>query len=168
MEVLASILGALVAEGSRLLGGSIHSKIKYSLDFHRNHEKLEKEIKNLVDLNKDIKNQLDSALKDGRSSPTIEVKRWLREFDAFVTELESLQPTIAAAVDDNRFCGSTGLCRANLRSTISKQMEEMLPEAKRLLEAGSFPNGLVSEYCSVQPVEYIPGCPQVEYQTSAF
>ncbi|GMN20219.1 hypothetical protein TIFTF001_048711, partial [Ficus carica] len=161
MEILTSILAAAATEIGRNLCRCIFPKIKSTVRFKANLRDLEKEKKRMMDLMNDIKQQLESAEKIGRS-PTPEVKIWLRDADEFVANANSVQAGVT--VNDTRLYGCH--CHCSQRIRLGSEVGKLLKEVETLLKAGSFPDGVVSVNDLEKPVEYLPG-PSIEYQTIA-
>ncbi|KAK0577715.1 hypothetical protein LWI29_037462 [Acer saccharum] len=89
----ASITGSIAVEAGGYLCGSIYSNISNAVRIQSNIQVLEKEMKNLVSIRKDMKSQLAKAEKDGKL-PTIQVKEWLRNVEDFMLEVELMQVVI--------------------------------------------------------------------------
>lgn len=90
MEVVASILGSVVAEAGRVPCGSICSDINDRVRIQSNVRALQKEKRNLINVRDDIKRLLALAEKDG-NLPTTQVKQWLREVEDFILEMNFIQ-----------------------------------------------------------------------------
>ena len=155
MEVVTSILGAVIAETCRSVCGSINSNVKNNVQWKLNLQKLEKEMENLRDLRSEINTQLETADRDVRSA-TKKVREWLEEVEEFQGMVESVQAKITAK--ENK------LCRFSMQIRFSGKVSNLLNKVEKLLKAGSFFDGLVND--SATKVEYIPG-PSVEDQTTA-
>ncbi|EXC05118.1 Disease resistance protein [Morus notabilis] len=162
MEVLTSILGGIVAETGKSLCGSIRSNIKNTVWWKLSFRDLEKEMRNLMDVMAEIKNQLESAEKDGRS-PKNKVKEWLREVEDLVLKVESIQARIPGT--EKKLCGC--LLRCNGRFRYGRKVARARKNADNLIKAGKFPDGVVSVKCLEEQVEYIPGPTILEGQTTA-
>lgn len=158
MEVLTSILGAVVAEIGGSFCGSICSRIRPVFGSEKNVKDLEKEMKKLTDMTNDVKHILESAERNGRSA-TIEVKKWLRDVEEFANRVNAVQGT----PNDRGFCVCLWSC--GRRITTGKEVEKMLKEVETLLKA-SFPNGMLRADDLPKLIEYIPG-PSIEHQTTA-
>ncbi|PON61476.1 NB-ARC domain, LRR domain containing protein [Parasponia andersonii] len=153
VQVLASILGAVVSETGRLVCGCISSTKKNTVMWKSNLRNLEKERKKLMDLWSDAKSRSESEDRDGTSPTNKVIKEWLTEVEEFLVLMESFQAKVKA--NENK------LCRFSLRIRFSRKLSKLLDKIEQLVKAGSFPDEPVNE-----PVEYIPG-PSVEDQTTA-
>ncbi|KAF3453531.1 hypothetical protein FNV43_RR03971 [Rhamnella rubrinervis] len=161
MEVVGSILGSVVAETCRLFCGCIYSKIKRTVNFHKDLDDFVNKMKKLMDLRDDVKLQLESAENDGRS-PTTKVKDWLSEVNDVELKANSMQADIV--VNDKKLCGC--LIRYNQRVRVGKSVARILKEVETLLKTGSFPPSMVSVNYPAITVEHIPG-PAMEGQITA-
>ncbi|XP_048318774.2 disease resistance protein At4g27190 [Ziziphus jujuba] len=162
MEVATSILGSIVAETGRLFCGSIYSKIKRTVKFHKDLDELVKKLKSLIDLGDDVKLRLVSAENQGRT-PTCKVKEWLRKVENVVLKVKSMQADIE--VNDKKKKLGRLFCY-NPRIRHSKKVARCIKEVETLLKAGSFTDSMVSFNHPAAAVEHIPG-PSIEDQTTA-
>ncbi|PON55929.1 AAA+ ATPase [Trema orientale] len=155
MEFLVSILSAAVAETGRLFFKCVYSNVTNGVTV--NPGDLEKKMKDLLDLKNDVNRQLELAEEDGRL-PLTQVKNWLRDVEALASKV--------AAHDFDDEDNNRRLCLSF--SNRIRPSREMFEEAQTLLNAGSFPNGMVygSSVYATSTVEYVPG-PSIEDQPTA-
>lgn len=141
MEVVASILGSLVAEPARRLWVSIYSSIKNTMKFKSNLNTLDQKMKILIDLRND-------TLQIAEGELTTPMKEWLIQVQAIELQVNPMQTGVA---------GSLNCC-------LSTRMARKLAEVERLLE--EYYTSFASVNYQVTKVEYIPG-PSIESQPTA-
>lgn len=163
MEAVASLLGLIVVEASKLICRPVFLKVRKIVKFQSNINKLEKEMKSLLILKSSIKEAIELAERDG-TSPTIRVTEWLREAEEIEIGVISIQADVAANGENLHGCHLN--CRLRYRQ--SKEVEKMLEEVKQIQNHGweSFPESLVAVTSQVKAVESILGR-SIEGQTMA-
>nr|POF02034.1 disease resistance protein [Quercus suber] len=155
MEVLAAAVGALVITPAKLLCNCVCSKINTTINVQSNLDNVEKEMKSLIDRRKEIIHDTEAAKKEG-SQIRAPIITWLED-------VEQLQPRVNR-IHENK--PSTCFLNFSKRYKGSREVEEILDNIKRLLEAGKFPQGLVYPTRVPRAVEHIPG-PSIQGQTTA-
>ncbi|KAL4619209.1 hypothetical protein ACB092_06G063400 [Castanea dentata] len=155
MEVLAAAVGALVVTPAKLLCHCVCSKINTTINVQSNLDDVEKEMKSLTDRRKEIIHETEAAKKEG-SQIRAPIITWLED-------VEQLQPRVNR-IHENK--PSTCFLNFSKRYKGSREVEEILDNIKRLLEAGKFPQGLVYPTRVPRAVEHIPG-PSIQGQTTA-
>ncbi|PSS16230.1 Disease resistance protein [Actinidia chinensis var. chinensis] len=154
---ISSLGGALVSTGKYLFS-FLYPKIKSIIKFRSNLEKLRKEMGNLIDLRDNVKGQIEAARGNGHI-PAPAVTKWLQEFEDVKNDVISIE----TSVESERKCTCPSCC---LSCALGGKVRKKLIEVIRLIEAASFPSGMVSENYQVKKVEHIPG-PIIEGQTTA-
>jgi disease resistance protein RPS2 len=155
MEVVASVVGeALVATG-RVLCGSIYSMIKTLSNSNQTLTCLEKEMKGLLALKDEVKNETEVAEKEGKVLRT-QVIEWLKEVEELQLKVNQIQAVKLSRRSLN----------CSKRYRISREVAEKLKEIEGLLKAGSSHSGAVAVNYSVpRAVEHVPG-PTIQDQTT--
>ncbi|GFZ06589.1 hypothetical protein Acr_18g0007590 [Actinidia rufa] len=113
---------------------------------------------NLIDLRDNVKGQIEAAKGNGHI-PAPAVTKWLQEFEDVKNDVISIE----TSVESERKCTCPSCC---LSCALGGKIRKKLIEVRRLIEAASFPSGMVSENYQVKKVEHIPG-PTIEGQTTA-
>ncbi|XP_040989065.1 disease resistance protein At4g27190 [Juglans microcarpa x Juglans regia] len=156
MEVVASIVAEAVVAIGRLFSGSIYSMIVDTVKYQSNLDALDKEMKPLMALRDDVKNETELAEIEGKV-PRTRVIEWLKEVDELLLKVDQIQAVKLSRLPLN--------CSKGYR--ISREAAENLREIQRLLKAGSFHTGSVSvSYSAPSAVEHIPGH-SIQDQTTA-
>ena len=78
MEMVASIVGSAVAATGRLFCGSLYSMIKSTVKLQSELDVFDKEMRSLIFLRDDVKDQTELAKKEGKVIRA-NVIEWLRE-----------------------------------------------------------------------------------------
>ncbi|XP_050248672.1 disease resistance protein At4g27190-like [Quercus robur] len=160
MEVVASIVGSAVAATGRLFCGSLYSMIKSTVKLQSELDVFDKEMRSLIVLRDDVKDQTELAEKEGKVIRA-NVIEWLREVD----ELQlKVKPIEAGMVNSRNLSGCSFNCRKRYR--VSREVAEILPEIERLLKDSSFNSGVFYPSRRPRAVEHIPG-PSIQAQTTA-
>jgi disease resistance protein RPS2 len=147
MEVVASVVGETVVATGRVLCDSIYSMIKDTLKFQSNLNILENEMKGLMAIKDEVKNETELAEKEGKVLKT-EVIEWLKEVEELHLQVNQIQ-----AVKLSRWSFN---CRKRYR--IKREVAEKLKEIEGFLKAGNSYSGVVAVNQSLpRTVEYIPG-----------
>ena len=163
MEVVVSIFGSAVAGTVRLLYDSLYSKINNTVKLRSGLYVLEEEMKSLMSLRNEVKDETESAEREGKAIRG-HVIEWLREVDELELELR-VNPIQADIVNNRKLSGCSLNCRKRYR--VSREVAEILQEIQRLLKSRSFLTGSVV-YPTTRPreVEHIPG-PSIQGQTTS-
>nr|POF06303.1 disease resistance protein [Quercus suber] len=160
MEVVASIVGSAVAATGRLFCGSLYSMIKSTVKLQSELDVFDKEMRSLIVLRDDVKDQTELAEKEGKVIRS-NVIEWLREVD----ELQlKVKPIEAGMVNSRKLSGCSFNCRKRYR--VSREVAEILPEIERLLKDSSFNSGVFYPSKRPRAVEHNPG-PSIQAQTTA-
>ena len=160
MDVVASIVGSAVAATGRLFCGSLYSMIKSTVKLQSELDVFDKEMRSLIVLRDDVKDQTELAEKEGKVVRA-NVIEWLREVD----ELQlKVKPIEAGMVNSRKLSGCSFNCRKRYR--VSREVAEILPEIERLLKDSSFNSGVFYPSRRPRAVEHIPG-PSIQAQTTA-
>ncbi|KAG2677998.1 hypothetical protein I3760_12G122700 [Carya illinoinensis] len=156
MEVVASIVAEAVVAIGRLLCGSNYSMIVNTFKYQSKLDALDLEMKPLMALRDDVKNEMEGAEIAGKV-PRTRVIQWLKEVDELLLKVDQIQAVQLSRLPLN----------CSKRYRISRETAENLREIQRLLKAGRFHTGSVSvSYSAPSAVEHIPGL-SIQDQTTA-
>ncbi|CAK9168702.1 unnamed protein product [Ilex paraguariensis] len=161
MEILVSFASSLLGDGSRILCGSIYSKIRNFSKFRSNLDALEKEMEKLKTRKDDVEQQIETGDKQGKL-PTAQVVRWLSEVNKMEADMNSMRTAMEDSTNNASGCCSN----CGVRCKLSKQVVDKLNEVAQLLKDADFPAGIVIANHLPVPVEHIPG-PSIEGQSTA-
>ncbi|KAL0429156.1 UNVERIFIED_CONTAM: Disease resistance protein [Sesamum radiatum] len=161
MEVLASVVGVVLAEPCRALFTFLRAKIKNPFHFDANLRALHKEIEDLMERRDQVNENLESAAKVGQTALP-QVTEWLRRVDRFESEpqLRSLRDELGLSAR-NRAASSCLLC-----SRLPDQVAHWLNEARKLRGDCKFPEGVAGPDPFPVRSEYIPA-PTIDDQATA-
>ncbi|KAM3744342.1 hypothetical protein ACB098_06G045900 [Castanea mollissima] len=143
--VVGAVVGALVTKPVNLLCSCVGSKIKTTVNLKSNIAAVEKEMKSLMDRIKEVKHEKEANEKEGNEIRA-QVVTWLEDVEKLQLRVNPIQGKKPSACFLN--------CSKRYRE--SNEVEGILEEIKRLLEAGKVPRA----------VEHIPG-PSIQGQTTA-
>ncbi|KAG7953746.1 hypothetical protein I3843_12G125300 [Carya illinoinensis] len=156
MEVVASIVAEAVVAIGRLLCGSNYSMIVNTFKYQSKLDALDLEMKPLMALRDDVKNEMEGAEIAGKV-PRTRVIQWLKEVDELLLKVDQIRAVQLSRLPLN----------CSKRYRISRETAENLREIQRLLKAGRFHTGSVSvSYSAPSAVEHIPGL-SIQDQTTA-
>ena len=158
MELVASVLGSVVAEAGKHLCNCICSKAgNYSLRYQASFNDLEEKMKLLIDLRREVENE--SAL-------TPQVSEWLKEVEELECGVNSMLEGIAVArgiaVASNRRRSGRGFSSNCSFQFHSKELLRRLKKAQRLQKLGTSIS-MVAAHRQARRVEHILG-PSIECQ----
>ncbi|XP_034689087.1 disease resistance protein At4g27190-like [Vitis riparia] len=149
MELVASLLGSVVADAGKHLCDCICSKASNSLRFQAGFNDLEEEMKLLIDLRSKVENE---------SAWTPQVSEWLKEVEELECEVNSMQEGIAASNERS----GRGCLNCSLHN---KELVQRLKKVQRLRKVGTSIS-MVAAHRLARRVEHIPG-PSIECQATA-
>ncbi|GMY31433.1 disease resistance protein At4g27190-like, partial [Fagus crenata] len=129
MELAGAAVGAVLGPICNLLCGCVNSKMTTTLKLRSNLDVLVKEMQSLVDRRVDVKNVKEVAEKKGYVIRA-EVVTWLEDVEKFELKVNPML--------NNKKKPSRCFFNCNKRYRASREVEEILEEIKRLLQAGSF------------------------------
>uniref|UniRef100_A0A2N9G4V5 NB-ARC domain-containing protein n=1 Tax=Fagus sylvatica TaxID=28930 RepID=A0A2N9G4V5_FAGSY len=159
MEVVAAVVSALVTETGKLLYRCACSKISTAVNLPSNLAVLVKEMDNLMDRRMEVKDEKEVAEKEGNKIRA-QVDKWLEDVDNLQLRVNPIQEKMVNMKKPFAcFLKCSMRCRAG-------EVEAIREEIKRLLEAGSFPTGMVHPTRRPRAVEHIP-VPSIRGQTTA-
>ncbi|CAL5402840.1 unnamed protein product [Camellia sinensis] len=159
--VLSSMGGGLLGVGKNLFG-FIYPKFKSIIRFKSNLEKLNKEMGNLTNLQNNVKGQIEAAERSGHMVAPA-VTKWLGELEDIKNDVNSIE----ASMESNRKNKGVRCPTPSCCFPCTLGVEKSLIEVKRLIEAASFPSGMVVENYQLKKVEHIPG-PSITGQSTAY
>ncbi|CAK9168701.1 unnamed protein product [Ilex paraguariensis] len=156
MEVVAAAVGSLLAEPARRLCGYIYSKVRNPSNLQSNFTALEEEVRALMSQKEDMEEELEAAELEGKV-PKADVEKWLRMVDDVNSEVNSLQPTMAASGNGRCF-------NCYPHNELNSKVVETLEQVRELIKAGDFLKRVAVGNYLPKPVEHIPA-PRIENQT---
>ncbi|KAL0429182.1 UNVERIFIED_CONTAM: Disease resistance protein [Sesamum radiatum] len=152
MEVLASVVGSLIAEPCRALFTFLLDKLRNPLHFSSNLVALDQELEDLIERRDRLREHLAMSARAGLQTPS-QVRDWLGQVSILENHVQSLKDDLVLRAR-NSAC-SVCLCCSNL----SDQVARRLGEARKLSSAaGEFPQGEggAAPDPSMVRTEYIP------------
>ncbi|KAL0429154.1 UNVERIFIED_CONTAM: Disease resistance protein [Sesamum radiatum] len=161
MEILASVVGSLLAEPCRALFTFLRAKIGNTLHFSANLRALDKEMDYLIERRDHFREHLALAATAGLQVPS-QVMDWLGQVNRLDDRVRSLKDKLALRAG-NSACSSCLCC-----SKLSDQVARRLGEARKLTSnAEEFPQGMAgaADPCIVRST-YIPA-PTIDDQVTA-
>ncbi|KAK4411145.1 Disease resistance protein [Sesamum angolense] len=160
MEVLAAVVGSLLAEPSRALCTFLRAKLRNPLHFTANLVALDKEMTDLIECRNQLREHLALAAAAGLQAPS-QVRDWLGKVNRLEHQLCSLKHDLALRAN-NSACPSCLCC-----TTLSDHVARRLGEARKLIsDAGEFLESMAGPDTSVVRSEYIPA-PTIDDQATA-
>ncbi|KAL0397651.1 UNVERIFIED_CONTAM: Disease resistance protein [Sesamum calycinum] len=159
MEVVASVVGSLLAEPCRALFTFLRDKIRNPLHFTANLRALDKEMEDLMERRNQLREHLALSATAGIQAPS-QVRDWLGQVNRLEDQVRSLKHDLALRAG-NSAC-SYCLCCTNL----SDQAAHRLGEARKLTSDGEFLQCMAGPDPSIVRSEYIPA-PTIDDQATA-
>ncbi|GMY10183.1 disease resistance protein At4g27190-like [Fagus crenata] len=149
MEIATAAVGAVLGPISNLLCGCVSSKMTTTLNLLSNRDIIVKNMDELVDRREEVKDETEAAVKEGKDI-LAQVVTWLEDVEKLELKVNPIQEEMV-----NNKKPSACFLNCSKRYKASREVEEILEEIKRLLDAGSFPNGVADP--SPRAVLHFPG-----------
>ena len=89
MEVVASVVGEAVVATGRLLCGPIYSMIKDTIKFQSSLDTLKKEMKGLLAVKEQVRNETELAEREGKVVKPL-VTKWVEEVEELLLRVEQI------------------------------------------------------------------------------
>ncbi|KAK4414560.1 Disease resistance protein [Sesamum alatum] len=159
MEVLAAVIGSVLAEPCRAIFTFVRAKIRNPLRFSANLRALDKEMEDLIQRRNQLREHLALAATAGIQAPS-QVRNWLGQVNRLEDQVRYLKDYLA-------FRAGNSACSFCLRcSKLSDRVARWLGEARKLKSEGEFPESMAGPDPSIVKSEYIPA-PSIEDQATA-
>ncbi|KAK4411149.1 Disease resistance protein [Sesamum angolense] len=149
MEILAAVVGSLLAEPCRAIFTFLSAKIRNPLHFTANLRALDKEMEDLNQRRNLLREHLASVATAGLQAPS-QVIEWLGQVNRLEDQVRSLKDDLASRAR-NSACSYCLCC-----SILSDQVANRLGEARKLISDGGFPQFMAGPDPSIVKSEYIP------------
>ncbi|KAK4411152.1 Disease resistance protein [Sesamum angolense] len=149
MEVLASVVGSLLAEPCRALFTFLRDKIRNPLHFTANLRALDKEMEDLMERRNQLREHLALSATAGIQAPS-QVRDWLGQVNRLEDQVRSLKHDLALRAGHSA-CSYCLCC-----TTLSDQAAHRLGEARKRISDGEFPQCMAGPDPSTVRSEYIP------------
>ncbi|KAL0379800.1 UNVERIFIED_CONTAM: Disease resistance protein [Sesamum angustifolium] len=161
MEVLASVVGSLVAEPCRALFLFLRDKLRNPLRFTANLVALDKEMEGLIDRRNQLREHLALAATAGLQAPP-QVRNWLGQVNRLEGHVRCFKDYLALRARKSA-CSSCLSC-----SKLADRVARWLQEARKLTsDAGEFPESMAGPDSSIVRTEYIPAPTIVDQPTAS-
>ncbi|KZV17081.1 disease resistance protein [Dorcoceras hygrometricum] len=158
MEAVSAVIGAVLAEPSKIICNSIHARIRNFRNRESNFKDLEGETNILIQLKDRVLKKLVVQEQTERDRLQGQVDIWVNQVKELEEQVKAMKSSVPSsggdATDYDLRCSCSvfpKLCR------LSNQLVKMMERVKLLKEAGKSHEGQMSVPEQLIPVEHVPG-----------